>query len=56
MHIDFVMCKKGGTFAIFWHPLCYKISKQMKGGPFSAIQKVSKSVIVPKKSGAMGDP
>ena len=26
----------------------------MKGGPFGAIQKVSKSLIVPKKSGAMG--
>ena len=26
----------------------------MKGGPFGAIQRVSKSLIVPKKSGALG--
>ena len=46
-------CKKGGPFAIFRHPLWCKISKQIKGGPFAAIQKVSKNLIVPKKSGAM---
>ena len=44
---------KGGPFGIFRHPLCCKISKQMKGRPFGAIQKFSKkSRIVPEKSGA----
>ena len=33
---------KGGPFAIFWHPLCCKISKQMKGGPSGANQKLQK--------------
>ena len=46
-------CKRGDPFAIFWHPLCCKISKQMKLGPSGAIQKPSKkSRIVPKNSGA----
>ena len=35
---------KGGPFGIFRHPLCCKISKQMKGRPFGAIQKFSKKV------------
>ena len=44
---------KGAPFAIFRHPFCCKISKQMKGGPSDAIQKTSKkSRIMPKKSGA----
>ena len=33
---------KGGPFGIFGHPLCCKISKQTKGRPFGAIQKISK--------------
>ena len=45
---------KGGTLCDFLTSLVLqKMSKQMKGGPFGAIQKVSKSLIVPKKSGAM---
>ena len=45
---------KGWPFAIFWHPLCCKTSKKLKGGPFGgkiSIQKVSKTRIVPKKVG-----
>ena len=45
---------KGWTLCDFGNSLCCKKSKQKKGGPFGAIQKVSKSLIVPKKSGAMG--
>ena len=32
----------------------YFLQETNEGGPFGAIQKVSKSLIVPKKSGAMG--
>ena len=40
---------------MFWHPLCCKIPKQMKGDPLVQSKKVQK-VSVPKKSGAMGEP
>ena len=42
---------EGGPFGIYLHPLCFKISKQMKGRPFDAIQNFqTKRLIVPKKS------
>ena len=45
---------KGGTLCYFLTSLCCKISKQMKGGPFGAIQKVSKSLSAEKKWGFGG--
>ena len=40
---------KGGSFGIFKHLLCSKLSKKIEGGPFGTIKKFSKKVSVPKK-------
>ena len=37
-------CKRGDPLGFFDIPLCCKVSKEMKGGPFGAIQKISKKV------------
>ena len=47
---------KGGTLCDFLTSIALQNIETNEGGPFGAIQKVSKSLIVPKKSGAMGDP
>ena len=45
---------KGGTLCDFLTSIVLQNIETNEGGPFGAIQKVSKSLIVPKKSGAMG--
>ena len=48
---------KGGTLCDFLTSIVLQnIETNERGGPFGAIQKVPKSLIVPKKSGALGDP
>ena len=48
---------KGGTLWDFLTSIVLQNVETNEGGPFGAIQKVSiKSRLVPKKSGAMGDP
>ena len=47
---------KGGTLCNFLISIVLQIIETNEKRPFGAIQKVSKSLIVPKKSGAMGDP
>ena len=47
---------KGGTLCDFLTSIVLQNIETNEGGPFGAIQKVSNSLIVPKKSGAMGDP
>ena len=47
---------KRGTLCDFLTSIVLQNIETNEGGPFGAIQKVSKSLIVPKKSGAMGDP
>ena len=44
---------KGGPFATFLTSIVLQNIETNEGKPFGAIQKVSKSLIVPKKSGAM---
>ena len=45
---------KKGTLCGFLTSIVLQNIETNEGGPFGAIQKVSKSLIVPKKSGAMG--
>ena len=47
---------KEGTLCNFLTSIVLQNIETNEGGPFGAIQKVSKSLIVPKKSGVMGDP
>ena len=44
---------KGGTLCDFLTSIVLQNIETNEGGPFGAIHKVSKSLIVPKKSGAM---
>ena len=44
---------KGGTLCNFLTSIVLQNIETNEGGPFGAIQKVPKSLIVPKKSGAM---
>ena len=48
-------CKRG-TLCDFLTSIVLQNIETNEVGPFGAIQKVSESLIVPKKSGAMGDP
>ena len=45
---------KGGPFGIFEHPICCKISKKLKGGPFEENIVLEKSLTMPKNW--KGDP
>ena len=47
-------CKRG-TLWDFLTSIVLQNIETNEGGPFDAIQKVSKSLIVPKNSGTMGD-
>ena len=47
---------KGGTLCDFLTSIVLQKIETNEGGPFGAIQKVSKSLIVPKKVGLWGDP
>ena len=49
-------CKRGTLCDFLTSIVLQNIETNERGTPFGAIQKVSKSLIVPKKSGAMGDP
>ena len=42
MHIDFVMCKKGGPSGLFENPVCCKISKKLKGDPLETLKSCRK--------------
>ena len=44
---------KGGTLYDFLTSIVLQNIEINEGGPFGAIQKVSRSLIMPKKSGAM---
>ena len=46
---------KGGTLCDFLKSIVLQNIETNEGGPFGAIQKVSKSLIVPKKKGLCGD-
>ena len=48
--------KGGGNLCDFLTSIVLQNIETNEGGPFGAIQKVSKSLIVPEKSGATGDP
>ena len=47
---------KRGTLCGFLTSIVLQNIETNEGGPFGAIQKVSKSLIVPKKVGLWGDP